>query len=250
MTTIAENITRIQQAKTNIKAAIEEKGVEVGQGTIDTYAEKIAQIPSGGSGVDWSELGYSQEPTTISDGYTYAKTIKDNWDPNLSSYSSQFSYDNNLIYLPNLKINAAKNTSKFCQWCTSLEFCDELDFATSDTYAYMFSGCTALKTAPKINGRPTTMNNMFYECHYIKDVPIYDTSLTTNFGMMFYQSGGNLTDQSLDNVLQMCINATSYTGTKTLSTMSFVNNRVPATRWQNQPHYQEFLDAGWTIGYE
>ncbi len=44
---IATEITRISDAKAAIKAAIEDKGVTVGSGTIDTYAERIADIPSG-----------------------------------------------------------------------------------------------------------------------------------------------------------------------------------------------------------
>ena len=46
---IASEIERIQRAKTDIKQVIEERGVNVGNVTIDHYAEKIAQIPSGGS---------------------------------------------------------------------------------------------------------------------------------------------------------------------------------------------------------
>lgn len=45
---IATEITRITNAKTAIKAAIEEKGVSVGDGKIDSFAEKIAQIVTGG----------------------------------------------------------------------------------------------------------------------------------------------------------------------------------------------------------
>jgi hypothetical protein len=45
---IATEIQRLQTAKENIKTAIEEKGVEVGEGLIDTYAEKIKEISSGG----------------------------------------------------------------------------------------------------------------------------------------------------------------------------------------------------------
>lgn len=45
---IANEIQRIQSAKANIKSAIEEKGVTVGDGTIDTYAEKIGEISAGG----------------------------------------------------------------------------------------------------------------------------------------------------------------------------------------------------------
>ena len=41
-------ITRITNAKAAIKTAIEGKGVTVGDGTIDTYAEKINQIQHGG----------------------------------------------------------------------------------------------------------------------------------------------------------------------------------------------------------
>ncbi|MEE0899241.1 MAG: hypothetical protein U0L88_16660, partial [Acutalibacteraceae bacterium] len=59
---IATEIQRLQTAKADIKSAIEEKGVEVGEGTIDTYAEKIGEISSGG-GIDY--LRYA-------DGYQFA----------------------------------------------------------------------------------------------------------------------------------------------------------------------------------
>lgn len=48
---IATEIQRLAQAKADIKSAIEEKGVEVGNGTLDTYAAKIAEITGGGGGV-------------------------------------------------------------------------------------------------------------------------------------------------------------------------------------------------------
>jgi hypothetical protein len=47
---ISTEIERLQNAKAEIKSAIEEKGVEVGDGRIDTYAEKISQITSGDGG--------------------------------------------------------------------------------------------------------------------------------------------------------------------------------------------------------
>jgi hypothetical protein len=49
---ISTEIERLQNAKAEIKSAIEEKGVEVGDGRIDTYAEKISQITSGDGGYD------------------------------------------------------------------------------------------------------------------------------------------------------------------------------------------------------
>lgn len=50
MATIAENLSRIQSAKTDIKEAIEAKGVTVpSSATIDTYADYVSQISGGGS---------------------------------------------------------------------------------------------------------------------------------------------------------------------------------------------------------
>lgn len=45
---IADNLNRIIQAKADIKSAIEDKGVSVGDITIDGYAAKIAEIEGGG----------------------------------------------------------------------------------------------------------------------------------------------------------------------------------------------------------
>jgi hypothetical protein len=50
---IATEIQRLQTAKENIRTAIEEKGVEVGNGTIDTYAEKIGEISVGSGGINY-----------------------------------------------------------------------------------------------------------------------------------------------------------------------------------------------------
>jgi hypothetical protein len=50
---IASEITRLQQAKAAMKAAIEAKGVTVGDVTLDEYADLIAEISGGG--------GYSNE---------------------------------------------------------------------------------------------------------------------------------------------------------------------------------------------
>lgn len=47
---IADEIVRLQNAKANIKAAIIEKGVEVGEETLEAYPDYIAQIEGGGAG--------------------------------------------------------------------------------------------------------------------------------------------------------------------------------------------------------
>jgi len=92
------------------------------------------------------------------------------------------------------------------------------------------------------------MNNMCNGCINLTTIPLLNTSSVETMTNMF-SSCSNLTDTSLDNILQMCVGATSYTGTKTLATLGFNATNYPATRIQALPHYQNFIDAGWTIGY-
>ena len=112
------------------------------------------------------------------------------------------------------------------------------DMSNMFFYSYSIEGIPLLDTSKVVN-----MSQMFYNCSGLKNVPILDTSSVTNMSSMF--SGCSLlTDESLDNILQMCINATSYTGTKTLGTLgiSFSSSRLQAL-----PHYQNFISAGWSL---
>lgn len=70
---IANEIQRLQSAKADIKSAIENKGVTVGDGTIDTYAQKISEISSGGSG-DY-EQGFEDGKNSVVDVARYCQRI-------------------------------------------------------------------------------------------------------------------------------------------------------------------------------
>lgn len=65
MYTFDENIARIEQAKSDIKAAIEEKGVYVGDGNINTYANKVRMIKSAGKMQD-KDITITENNTTTS----------------------------------------------------------------------------------------------------------------------------------------------------------------------------------------
>ena len=71
---ITNEIQRIQGAKANIKAAIEQKGVTVGDGTIDTYAAKISEISGGDSG-DYNQ-GYEDGKNSVVQFDRYLKTVR------------------------------------------------------------------------------------------------------------------------------------------------------------------------------
>lgn len=126
-------------------------------------------------------------------------------------------------------------------------------------------GTVLLNTSSVIN-----MANQFYNCKNLAAIPLLDTSSATYMNYMFggcinlttipelntskvlsmvnmVQNCANLSDESLNNILAMCANATSYTGTKTLKQVGLTSEQV--TRCATLSNYQTCLDAGWTTGY-
>lgn len=187
------------------------------------FDTEIIDLPSGG-GLDWSAIGYSEVPISIQNGYDYAVEVMNNFIPS-ESLKFKFSSNKNLIYMPLV------NTS-----------------ITTDM-SYAFYNCENLNSLPLLDtSNVTDMKFMCRGCLLLKDVPILDTSKVVQMQNAF-QNTPKLSDNSLDNILQMCINATSYTETKTLYYIGFNLVEQKASKIQALPHYQDFINAGWTIGY-
>lgn len=65
MGTVAENLNRIIQAKADIKTAIENKGVIVGDITLDGYAAKIGEITGGAAPISVAATGIKLANSTF-----------------------------------------------------------------------------------------------------------------------------------------------------------------------------------------
>lgn len=111
----------------------------------------------------------------------------------------------------------------------------------------MFSGYTNLTTIPLLNtSSVTTMYSMFNGCTNLTTIPELDTSNVIIMQNTFNYCP-NLSDESLNNILAMCTNATSYTRTKTLKYIGLTS--AQATKCQSLSNYSAFTSAGWTTGY-
>lgn len=127
---------------------------------------------------------------------------------------------------------------------------DSIDTSNMISTRALFSNCTNLVSIPQIDtSKAKDMRNMFYTCSNLENLPQLNTSSATNMQSMFGYTP-KLTDTSLDNVLKMCININpNYSRGKTLSEIGFTSSNYPASRIQALPSYQDFINAGWTIGY-
>lgn len=179
----------------------------------------------GGSDLDWTAIGYDSTPQSIINEYNYAKEIYDNW-VSTTDLSSKFRNDTEITIMPLVDTSEATTMYQMFEYCSNLVSVPILDTKNVTNMRAMFDGCTNLKY-----------------------VPILDTSNLANNGInQMFSSCNKLTDDALNNILQMCINATKLT-TKTLATVGFYSSKYPATRIQALSNYQAFIDAGWTIGY-
>lgn len=111
-----------------------------------------------------------------------------------------------------------------------------------------FLGCTSLTKINAINTHNVTNTTyMCRGCTSLVDVPVLDGSSMTTITQMF-MSCSALSEQSRDNILQMCISATNASN-KSLAELGFDSTTQPAVNWTTLPHYNDFITAGWSIGY-
>ena len=111
----------------------------------------------------------------------------------------------------------------------------------------MFGICRMITEIPLLNTQNVTdMSNMFVGCLALTTVPLLNTQNVTNMDGMFF-SCPELTNESLNNVLKMCINAVEITSNKTLRYIGL--SQEQATTCATLSNYQDFLNAGWTTGY-
>lgn len=203
---------------------------------------------SGGSGLDWNALGFNGTPKIIIDDYNYSKNIYDNWQP-ATSLRQKFFNDVNLKYMPAVDTSTADTMYSMFSGCNNLLEVCLFDTSKVTNMNGMFQSCWALKSVPLFDtSNVSDMQAMFRYCNKLVDVPQFDTTNVTGLSNMFTDCRV-LSDKSLDNILKMCINAKSYYRTKTLSAIGFSSSYQPASKIESLPSYQDFINAGWTIGY-
>ena len=190
--TTAENLNRIIKAKADIKTAIENKGVAVGDLTIDSYAEKIGEIPQDASfsGLDFTVIGYDMTLTReLNDKFNadiqYSLQKANEWDGN-SPIFQVFQGDNKLVYAPLVDTSNVTRMSSAFGGCTNLTTVPLFNTQNVTTFSFMFSNCTILTTVPLFDtSNVKEMNYMFQHCTNLTTVPLFNTQNVTTMSSMF-----------------------------------------------------------------
>lgn len=218
---------------------------------MDITSYLLGKKSGGGGGSlthDWTAIGYTGEPQEISDGYDYAVQLKNNWDSTQTNLSNKYASNPYLIFMPLVDTSQATDMSSMFKRCHIIK-CPLLNTSNVTTMANMFQESDIISVPLFDTSNVTDMSYMFNADYDLINLPQLNTSKVKNMNSMFSQCS-NLSDESLDNILKMCIGASpEYSKTKTLSAMGFTNGNQPKTKIQALPSYNDFITAGWTIGY-
>jgi len=226
---------------------------------VTNYASAEVNVSGGGGTVDWTDYyGTSiKGSANSSNGKTeFVKLIKKipvRLIPESTSIKYTFNGLYNLTESPDIDMTNVSVMSYAFFNCLGMTSVRQYDTSNVTGMQYAFGGCASLVNFPSLDtSKVKSFEGMFANCTNLENVPIFDFSAVTGNSSLnaIYSQCYKLTDTSLDNILQSCITVTnSYTDSKTLSTLGFDNAHYSASRIQALPHYQDFVNAGWSIGY-
>ena len=127
--------------------------------------------------------------------------------------------------------------------CTKLKYAPAFNTAAVTNMTFLFRGCKSLTHVPAYNTmNVTNMAYMFSECTNLSNIPMMDLSNVTN--LYSFINGCDLTNDSKENIMAMCVNATNYAGTKSLTELGVSYEDV--YNWEILPGYTAFNAAGWS----
>lgn len=240
------DVTNYASANVNITLDLSDyfgNTISTGSGNVGGYTNLIKKIPNG-----ITVSGTSLQRAFIQYKGTSLPTMDTSAVVNID-----YAFDTclNVTAIPYYNFESVTSAIGAFEYCESITSFPITYFNALVTASSMFYGCILLKTFSSYYfPNLTNCSNMFRQCYALEDIPTLQVKNATNvnFSNMF-AACPSLTDVSINNIMQMCINTTNYTGTKTLAHLGFDSSDYPASRIQALSNYTAFTTAGWTIGY-
>lgn len=212
MPTISEQLTQLISDRDDLVDNLTTKGISGLTGD-ETFTELVPEVLniSGGGSRDWSEIGYSEEPQAITDGFNYAKQIYDNWDSSQTSYFRLYRANRELIIMPLVDTFNSSNFQQMFSNCSCLIQVPSLNTSNGTVFEGIFQSCGSLKCVEQLNfSKAKNVTGMFQSCNYLKKLggllnlgQAYSTLDSANYSLytLTLSSCALLTHDSLINVI-------------------------------------------------
>lgn len=185
--------TNIEGVKSTLYTNLTNKGVTdiTESDTLSTLANKVSTITAGGSGVDFSQIGYDSELSSelnsnMNDDIAYSKSLLDAWNPSRTSASGLYQKDKKLVYAPNIDTSNVTSMNAMFSDCKRLTTVPSFNTINVTNMSGMFGGCSSLKNVTLFNtSKVTDMSHMFSGCESLITAPAFNTINVTSMSGMF-----------------------------------------------------------------
>lgn len=222
-------------------------------GTVDVsqYASANVNVSGGGDASEYFNATISGGSGSGNNAYPGIALSLKKVPPGLvasSSASYMFNRCSSLEEVTNLDTSNTTNMSYMFRSCSKLNKIENFDTKKVNNFTYTFYYCSNLVSVPlfDMSASNIALNYMFQYCSKLENVPQFNTSNVINM-MGTFQGCAKLSNESLNNILAMCINATNYSNTKTLAYIGLTS--AQADTCQTLSNWADFVAAGWTTGY-
>ena len=268
--TIADQITRLNNAKAAIKNSIENKGVAVSNtAKLDEYAALIDSIKvgSGGSGGDEDDWLKIRTNNYSNFGYLFYRCYATSLDVNTfdtskatgMEYMFYSCFNLTSLYVSSFNTSNVGSMEKMFWNCRKLTSLDLSNFNTAKVtdMSSMFYACESLTSLDVSNfdtAKVTDMSSMFYACYDLIELNLssFDTSAVTKMGDMFYNCAALTSlDVSSFNTSKVTDMSSMFSGCTSLTSLdlsnfdaskvtSSTNLRIFGTTANNMPQLTDF----------
>ena len=226
--------TNIEGVKSTLYTNLTNKGVTdiTETDTLSTLANKVSTITAGGSGFEFSQIGYDAELSSelnadINADIAYSKSLLDAWNPSNTNASGLYLSNKKLVYAPNIDTRNVTNMYSMHNGCINLKTVPLYNTSKITDMTYFLSGCSILKTVPLFDtSNVTIMKSMLSNCSSLTSVPLFNTSNVTSMQSMF-NSCSSLTSVPLFNTSNVTSMQSMFQSCSSLTTIpSFDTSNV------------------------
>jgi hypothetical protein len=188
MGTIADRLNAVKQVKTDIKTAIEDKGLNMEGVPFTEYADKVAMIGATvikplevtENGTYTAEEGEAFNPVTVD--------IKNRMKMYLEA-GGKFKYSEVVDYRPILEYDDTENLTtcwSLFDSASSAEYIPQLNTKNCNNFGYMFAALTKIKEIPLIDTtKGKNFSGIVRNCYELPVVPALDVRNGNQFTVMF-----------------------------------------------------------------
>ena len=216
-------------------------GVKFAYSTFATLPDEVANA-------DWSVVTNMDSMFRGCDTLTTIPLLDTS---NATSMEYLFNGCGRLTTIPLIDTSEVKYMDYMFDYCTRLTSVPLLNMSKNTHTQYMFFYCTSLTSVPQFDtSKVTSASSMFRYCTNLTTVPQFNMGAITGSGMnLMFTNCSSLSNESLNNILAMCISATLVTNTnyKTLKYIGLTSGQ--AATCESLSNWSAFIAAGWTSGY-